>query len=559
MGSFTRRIACAGAAALLVSGAAWSDVPRLELGVGVWDPEWQGTLSSDDPLLAVPPGFALTSDQEPYARFGVRLGSAWWAPVIRARYTGLSAEGSSFQDDSTYLGNILINLDTTSTRTTVDFGQLEGLMYFTFGSKIRGELGGGVKKIDGSIETVQVTNTSLNGQQTATAQRDLPEDLRVFYGAAYAEPASWLSFGGELVKGSGSGADVLDLTFRFILKPLTWMGVEGGYRRMTLKGQDVNNTTQDFEIDGPYAGLSFLYGSKDAGLLQPDEDEDGVADANDECPGSTPDAVVDARGCEPDRDADGVPDGRDQCLETPQGAEVDGKGCHHDGDSDSVPDGLDECPESPRRVPVNAQGCPETVAADVGAPAGAADVDTDGVADEQDQCPATPAGAPVDANGCPMAAAAAPAAAASGPDEDQDGVPDAIDRCHRTPRGFKVDGTGCLVQQATVLQGITFQVNSSYLMRDSEVLLLDVVEALKAQRATRIVIQGHTCDLGDAKYNKWLSQRRANRVLEFLVRHGIDASRLLAVGYGEEQPLVPNDDEHMRELNRRTVFQVVDK
>jgi OmpA-OmpF porin, OOP family len=113
------------------------------------------------------------------------------------------------------------------------------------------------------------------------------------------------------------------------------------------------------------------------------------------------------------------------------------------------------------------------------------------------------------------------------------------------------------VQQSTPLQGITFQVNSSYLMRDSEVLLLDVVEALKAQRNTRVIIQGHTCDLGDAKYNKWLSQRRANRVLEFLVRHGIDASRLLAVGYGEEQPLVPNDDERMRELNRRTVFQVV--
>jgi OOP family OmpA-OmpF porin len=184
------------------------------------------------------------------------------------------------------------------------------------------------------------------------------------------------------------------------------------------------------------------------------------------------------------------------------------------------------------------------------------DSDGDGLSDAQDQCPDTPAGAAVDANGCPLQQAPTPALA-TGPDEDGDGVPDANDRCRGTPRGFAVDGAGCMVKQATVLRGITFQKNSSYLMRDSEVLLLEVVAALKAQRETRIVVQGHTCDLGDDKYNKWLSQRRANRVLEFLVRHGIDASRLLAVGYGEDQPMVPNDDERMRELNRRTVFQVL--
>ena len=102
---------------MLMSGAAWPDVPRLELGVGQWDHDVSGTLGSDDPLLAVPAGFELDSDRESYARFGVRLGSAWWAPVVRGRYTQLSGEGSGFEDNSTFLGNILINLDTTSTRT----------------------------------------------------------------------------------------------------------------------------------------------------------------------------------------------------------------------------------------------------------------------------------------------------------------------------------------------------------------------------------------------------------------------------------------------------------
>jgi outer membrane protein OmpA-like peptidoglycan-associated protein len=580
--AWVRRIAWGGGVALLVSGAAWSDVPRLDLSVGVWQHDNQGTLSSNDPLIAVPPGFELTSDPDPYARFGVRLGNTWWAPVVRARYTGLAAEGSSFRDDSTFLGMVLLNLDTTSTRTQVDFEHLEGLMYFTIGSKIRGELGGGVKKFDGLVETVQVRNTSLNGEVVSRAQRELPSDLRVFYGAAYAEPASWLSFGGEAVRGTESGLSALDLTFRFIIKPFTWMGVEGGYRRLTLKADNVDNTSYDFEFGGPYAALSFLYGSKDAGLMQPDTDEDGVNDKNDQCPESREGAVVSESGCEPDGDGDNVPDALDQCLETPEGAEVDDKGCHRDGDNDGSPDGLDQCPETPAGTRVDASGCPETGDVDVdgvaddkdqcadtpaGAPVDAdgclqGDKDQDGVADEQDQCPGGAAGS-VYANGCPMGAAAETppevvAPAKAGPDADQDGVIDADDRCPKTPRGFKVDATGCLVQQESVLQGITFAKNSSYLMRDSEVLLLEAVEALKADRTRKIVIQGHTCDIGEAKYNKWLSQRRANRVLEFLVRHGIDASRLLAVGYGEEQPLVPNDDERMRELNRRTVFKVVE-
>lgn len=342
------------------------------------------------------------------------------------------------------------------------------------------------------------------------------------------------------------------------MKPLTGMGVEGGYRRMTVTGENVNNTRYDFEFGGPYAGLSFLYGSKDAGLLQPDTDGDGVNDKDDQCADTPEGAPVNESGCEPDADGDGVPDGRDDCGDTAADTTVNDKGCPAavaaapaaaplDADNDGLADDQDQCPDTPAGAVVDANGCMP------------GDADQDGVPDEQDRCPGGAHGA-VDPAGCPLAGTteAAPAAL-TGPDEDQDGVPDANDRCRRTPRGFKVDATGCLTQEATVLQGITFQVNSSYLMRDSEVLLLDVVEALKAQKTSKIVIQGHTCDLGEAKYNKWLSQRRANRVLEFLVRHGIDAGRLLAVGYGEEQPLVPNDDEKMRELNRRTVFQVMEQ
>lgn len=558
MGRLNARIALAGLTAMLVSGAARSDVPRLELSVGMWDHKTAGIADSDDALLDIQEGFELTGDREPYGRLGLRLGNQWWTPVIRARYSALSGEGSSFVDDSQFIGNVLINLDTTSRRTEVDFGHLEGLLYFTVGERVRAEFGGGVKRFDGLIETVQVRNTSLNGEVTTRAQSELPASVRVFYGAAYAEPATWLTFGGEAVSGSEAGVDVLDLAVRFIVKPLTSVGLEGGYRRMTMAGENADNTRYDFEFGGPYAGLSLLYGSKDAGLAQPDTDGDGVHDKDDQCADTPEGAPVNESGCEPDADGDGVPDRRDDCADTSADATVDDKGCPPataaaatpvaeplDADQDGLADDRDQCPDTPAGATVDANGCMQ------------GDADQDGVADEQDRCPGGAYGA-VDAAGCPLATTEA-APAPIGPDEDQDGVPDADDRCRRTPRGFKVDATGCLTRQATVLQGITFQVNSSYLMRDSEVLLHEVVEALKAQKTSKIVIQGHTCDLGEAKYNKWLSQRRANRVLEFLVRHGIDGGRLLAVGYGEEQPLVPNDDEKMRELNRRTVFQVIEQ
>ena len=58
-----------------------------------------------------------------------------------------------------------------------------------------------------------------------------------------------------------------------------------------------------------------------------DSDNDGVSDAADRCPGTTPGAIVDRNGCEVDTDLDGVVDRLDQCPGTPQGTEVDNVGC----------------------------------------------------------------------------------------------------------------------------------------------------------------------------------------------------------------------------------------
>lgn len=66
-----------------------------------------------------------------------------------------------------------------------------------------------------------------------------------------------------------------------------------------------------------------------------------------------------------------------------------------------------------------------------------------------------------------------------------------------------------------------------------------------------VTIEGHTDSLGSDDYNQGLSQRRADSVRSYLVRQGIDAARLTAVGAGESAPVAGNESATGRQQNRR--------
>jgi outer membrane protein OmpA-like peptidoglycan-associated protein len=73
----------------------------------------------------------------------------------------------------------------------------------------------------------------------------------------------------------------------------------------------------------------------------------------------------------------------------------------------------------------------------------------------------------------------------------------------------------------------------------------------------KIEISGHTDSKGSADYNKKLSERRAKAVVDYLVAKGVSSDRLRYAGYGMDRPLVSNDDETGRQLNRRTEFEII--
>jgi len=289
------------------------------------------------------------------------------------------------------------------------------------------------------------------------------------------------------------------------------------------------------------AGVTLAFGAKSR-----DTDGDGVRDRDDQCPLTPHGAVVDARGCPKDADSDGVLDGLDQCAATPTGARVDVKGCPTDADGDGVPDGLDDCADTPKGATVDAKGC-------------TSDSDGDGVLDGLDQCPDTPKGAKIDAHGCPI-------------DSDGDGVPDGLDRCPDTAGGVKVDSLGCPVGQKEReqelldtgrirLQNVQFQTGKADLLPESLPVLDAVGDLLMRWPALQIEISGHTDSKGKPAANLKLSQARADAVRTYLLQRfpKLSPAQFTAKGYGATRPVVPNDTEAGRAVNRRVEFLVLNR
>ena len=69
-----------------------------------------------------------------------------------------------------------------------------------------------------------------------------------------------------------------------------------------------------------------------------------------------------------------------------------------------------------------------------------------------------------------------------------------------------------------------------------------------------IEISGHTDNIGSEVYNEILSQKRADSVVKFLLKKGINKNRLTAKGYGQSKPIDTNETDIGRANNRRTEF-----
>ena len=262
-------------------------------------------------------------------------------------------------------------------------------------------------------------------------------------------------------------------------------------------------------------GLAVKFGGKDT-------DGDGIYDKDDACP-DVP-GLEAFNGC-PDSDNDGIEDSKDDCPNEAGLAEFNG--CP-DTDGDGVPNNNDDCPEVAGLKELN--GCP--------------DADGDGVADNVDDCP-NEAG-PAANKGCPW------------PDTDGDGVLDKDDKC--PDEAGTVANNGCpevepteevMEQLNEYARTVLFDTGKATFTKETDPVLQAMVAIFKEYPNADFHIEGHTDSVGSASSNQLLSERRANAVKDYLVANGINADRLSAKGYGEENPIDSNKTRSGRQNNRR--------
>jgi outer membrane protein OmpA-like peptidoglycan-associated protein len=221
----------------------------------------------------------------------------------------------------------------------------------------------------------------------------------------------------------------------------------------------------------------------------------------------------------PDADGDGIPDdGTDKCLnEKEDGLPPDPKdGCKStDPDGDGIIGDADKCPnEKEDGLPPDPKdGCASV------------DPDGDGIIGDTDKCP----NEPETVNGY----------------QDADGCPD-------TPR-VVVTKT-----EVKISEKIMFSFAKATIQQASQDLLDEIAFVINDNpQIEYFEVAGHADKIGTDTVNVQLTKRRAQAVVDALVKRKVDARRMHAQGYGNFCPVDPGDTEPAREKNRRVEFKIM--
>ena len=113
------------------------------------------------------------------------------------------------------------------------------------------------------------------------------------------------------------------------------------------------------------------------------------------------------------------------------------------------------------------------------------------------------------------------------------------------------------IGQVVRLNNVFFDFDKADLRSESFVELDRVVKLLEENPSIEIEMSAHTDSRGSDEYNFKLSDNRARSVMEYILSKGIAPNRITSQGYGETKPVVDNDTDENRQLNRRVEFKIL--
>ena len=113
-----------------------------------------------------------------------------------------------------------------------------------------------------------------------------------------------------------------------------------------------------------------------------------------------------------------------------------------------------------------------------------------------------------------------------------------------------------LINNILSAKKINFERRSTAITAESKTVVEEIAKILNDNPTLKVEISGHTDSRGSA-LNKKISQDRASSVRDILISLGINKDRVTAIGYGEEKPLVQDDENGLSEINRRVEFNIL--
>jgi outer membrane protein OmpA-like peptidoglycan-associated protein len=235
-------------------------------------------------------------------------------------------------------------------------------------------------------------------------------------------------------------------------------------------------------------------------------------------------------GC-PDQDDDGIADNEDNCP-TVAGTR-ENKGCPYvDSDGDGITDDVDNCPGV--KGPIENHGCPYL------------DTDNDSIPDKDDDCPSI-AGKAV-FRGCP--------------DTDGDGISDKYDLCPTIPGVMQNNGCPEIKKEEQEIlkkafNNLEFETGKSIIRASSLSSLDELATVLMKRSEFKLSLAGHTDNVGKPESNLTLSKNRTLAVKNYLIKKGIEPERIKTEWFGQTKPIAPNETPEGRQQNRRVEMNIV--